>query len=1130
MMTSITSTPPPPPSQPRYSSPSKQMEATTTFLRNGPWSMDVFSPPLESPSNSNAPIIVGAIDPPWYCAVTKETGEREEGESGGLQAYRITVVYHSNYASTLRHSPLSPSRILPHCEWTLTVNTTPELRGVPPLLQLLQQPNTQVAYIYLIHPLQGSIHLYKIAPPPSNPSHSATPRCLAPSLAISIDIDAAGGAMTAFHASWGPQTTTPLLLMGGANGTLYQLRQSHIPLSLRAVPIHRAAEDSGGGGPWTRLWSHRPLVGSRTDRCAAAAIVQLVAWGTRWAAFSETGTLFLYQKKKDGTTGGEGNVSHFQLSHQLSLSDFVRENQASNTAMGEMVQVLALTASTTSSSSNNTASSTNATLRSTAADALHVIVLTHHRPTDQSRLYWLVATNDSNDDVEHDHWKWKNPPLWIDRCVDPPNCTISDFAADASGLVYLWLCEEAATTVLLVGDGTRIRAELDWPGTAAELLPRTARADAQALVVWDTGGIPWRVQYTIPPPPRFSEESMIEEEENLSSHTHLVEKQTTHLLSLFRGSYYRRPGPLRLPPSLVQTTELDVAVLAAARQLLYSAADSPGATASKSTNYLDVHVAFIQMLQQSGLYRNCSQLCKWNLMSLGQQASVLGALHGLTLGPQALWNSSIWDAWVYPEEKEAELDTFLVDGYDLHCRTEKKVDPRSTWLAGWSTLLSAAVTFREERAAVLYDLAPNPPPVVRRIADVPIWTTRPVLQSLMKEWIVEYGRTTGVATLDQIEYLVQLYLLSCSDTFASCPNASTRAAYVAAQQLSVETIRRRHGRSEDEFLWEISLAHRSFRSVCQLAHDHERRRDRSLFSLEPHLVRLAKQEDMETGMPFSLYVLKWHVDRGYMGHVFQYGKHCPLELNQLIHNEETLKPYRWIHSVRQGDYNSATDSLFHGALLPNIPFTVAKTSLSMATMASSIVEEELLTSRDMTRKRRQAMNRKMELMQAQRDLMGVDAVQKDTLRLWTSERLLDFAMDKAEKQTHRNDRSEALFLGLFVCTTMETDHEVSEGAITIWHKAICMDAEFWNKCLASESDLVCPILCERIVNQTIFGGLLQMSHVLQMDWESVTYNSIADDLVARYGKPYPLLLKPGMQRLLHSVVQYLDRASEEAMQ
>ena len=47
----------------------------------------------------------------------------------------------------------------------------------------------------------------------------------------------------------------------------------------------------------------------------------------------------------------------------------------------------------------------------------------------------------------------------------------------------------------------------------------------------------------------------------------------------------------------------------------------------RSYNLLDVHVHYINMLQQTGLYRDLSLYNKWHLMCTGQRISIRLALH-----------------------------------------------------------------------------------------------------------------------------------------------------------------------------------------------------------------------------------------------------------------------------------------------------------------------------------------------------------------------------------------------------------------------------------------------------------------------------------------------------------------------
>ena len=127
---------------------------------------------------------------------------------------------------------------------------------------------------------------------------------------------------------------------------------------------------------------------------------------------------------------------------------------------------------------------------------------------------------------------------------------------------------------------------------------------------------------------------------------------------------------------------------------------------NRGNNALEVHLAYIHMLQQCGVYRQLSVTSKWTLMSIGQDVCVFMTLQHLqqqSMSASAQSSESV---------SEWEMEQWLYSGEDRH----------QAWLQWLVTVLDAAVIFREERASVLYDVSPNQPPLTISRHEVPVWT------------------------------------------------------------------------------------------------------------------------------------------------------------------------------------------------------------------------------------------------------------------------------------------------------------------------------------------------------------------------------------------------------------------------
>ena len=180
----------------------------------------------------------------------------------------------------------------------------------------------------------------------------------------------------------------------------------------------------------------------------------------------------------------------------------------------------------------------------------------------------------------------------------------------------------------------------------------------------------------------------------------------------------------------------------------------------------------------------------------------------------------------------------------------------------------------------------------------------------------------------------------------------------------------------------------------------------------------------------------------------------------------------------------------------------------------ALSEQESVTLQDSAVKRRRLIDKKCELINAQKELMGNEAT--DDAHLWTPKQLFNYAIRKSEQAEEKDDIVQVLVLALAVCTTFENDEEVRETALFVWFRAIIADTELWKQWLEEQTDLTEKFIRDLVLQNTVFGGLLQQTEDID-EWEQVSYKAIEDDVFVRLGELYPLFLDDGMQRLLRSV-------------
>ena len=71
--------------------------------------------------------------------------------------------------------------------------------------------------------------------------------------------------------------------------------------------------------------------------------------------------------------------------------------------------------------------------------------------------------------------------------------------------------------------------------------------------------------------------------------------------------------------------------------------------------------------------------------------------------------------------------------------------------------------------------------------------------------------------------------------------------------------------------------------------------------------------DFGTNLNFCSYVLRWYADKNMKSKVFELGKLCPEELNQLVQTDRSFQELSWINNVRSDSYQDARDILLNNA-------------------------------------------------------------------------------------------------------------------------------------------------------------------------------------------------------------------------
>jgi hypothetical protein len=108
------------------------------------------------------------------------------------------------------------------------------------------------------------------------------------------------------------------------------------------------------------------------------------------------------------------------------------------------------------------------------------------------------------------------------------------------------------------------------------------------------------------------------------------------------------------------------------------------------------------------------------------------------------------------------------------------------------------------------------------------------------------------------------------------------------------------------------------------------------------------------------------------------------------------------------------------------------------------------TQGDIVTARRQRIEKKRELVNAQEELFGKTAAQS---QLWQPAHLVDYTLDQLKHAGDMSEKIRACFIGLAICASFESDQESHDYAARVWWSALMADGDVWSEWLRTETNL-----------------------------------------------------------------------------
>lgn len=552
---------------------------------------------------------------------------------------------------------------------------------------------------------------------------------------------------------------------------------------------------------------------------------------------------------------------------------------------------------------------------------------------------------------------------------------------------------------------------------------------------------------------------------NIPTAAHSNPVLASHLSATFWHSYRSATGGMPIPPSLqsAKPADLERAILVVAQQIQQEG-DS-----SSLKNPMEWHTSFIEFLKQNGLYRSVSNQGRWNLLGIGQELAVYGAL-GRNQHPL------VKD--LLPHGVATKLQ--LLQQHVLQfTSTEERNFCDALCLA-----VETAQQYRADLAVDTYDVLLDGHPCQ-------LWTHQAILQHVFVSQL-EYWRDSG-SKLDptQVTVVAKATLTSFFE--------SSHKQYEQIKALAIPLVR---AVDDDYSAFDLSQEYRWFEGLCQLSLDH---RKEDYFQIDTLL--------REWDDSFGKFVLQWDIDRHKYGQLLRHGEHTPTLLTEFLERDDRLRPYRWIHSGRMNKYSTATSQLIDDAANGTINLHDTKWALSMAVLSNK--------ASDHPDKRQAIIEAKLDLVKAQELLLL-----HDNGPLRTPEQLMTLAMDQLKGSKTLEESIQLCMVGLSIAKGEENSNA---KASLVWRNAIDKDWVDWEKWITTSVDLTAATLRDTILDSTVFGGLWKAMQESSLEYHSVQYDTPSERSVLE-ALGLDAVGQTELKRLLRSItsIQLVTRSTRRS--
>lgn len=287
--------------------------------------------------------------------------------------------------------------------------------------------------------------------------------------------------------------------------------------------------------------------------------------------------------------------------------------------------------------------------------------------------------------------------------------------------------------------------------------------------------------------------------------------------------------------------------------------------------------------------------------------------------------------------------------------------------------------------------------------------------------------------------------------------------------------------------------------------------------------------DIETGMPFKHYALKWLAGmcdfHGFwtvrvptltnectimlflfvvvtehetaIGRAKNLHEEWPNEFYEVAETTLALKPFQWMVDLLRGNHNKVAEDLLGQVSAENADLELYSAgAVILAAFASNelVIISDDPANRERAKERAKLIGKKQDLLQ----ILHRFCPKPETFL--TTPMALNRATGRICDSNPEKEASDFV-TALEICSTFEADGDVADGALMVWFRALLVDKAQWLEWIDHEPDLTAAHIKEKVRESTMFGQLLELGQEMidenrAVSWSNSRWDKLAelDDL------------------------------------